>query len=510
MFLSTKGRYAVMSMLEIASLGLNEPVQLAKISASQGIGVAYLEKIFSSLKKANIVSAFRGPGGGYSFTNKDVTVLDIIKAAGEKIEMTRCKGAGCMPGGVVCKAHKIWEGIENHITHYLSSLKISEIANSKGGVEFLAQLDSVSKESVYFDNNATTSTLPSVAKKMAKILQKPLNPSSVHTFGKDAKKILEATRANILAALNAGDNYRLIFTSSGTEANNMAINSFGRCVTSGIEHSSILHHPKAINCIPVLKSGQIDISKFKEVISSVDKNTTASIMMANNETGVLQPIDHVLDLCSTHGVYLHTDAIQSMGKIKIDLAELPVDMMSISAHKFGGPTGVGALIYKKNIEIAPILFGGHQEYNLRPGTYNMVAINGFGAAIDELQNTIELYEKTRELRDYIEDKILSASGGSAVIFGKNAPRLPNTSSIGMCSTSAHAQLIHFDLEGIMLSAGSACSSGAMRTPYVQMAMGYEEKIADSAIRISLSPTNTILEADKFISAWTKMYNRFIN
>ncbi|WP_322497346.1 aminotransferase class V-fold PLP-dependent enzyme [Candidatus Cyrtobacter comes] len=510
--MSTKGRYAVMSMIEVASLGLDAPVQLSKISESQGIGIAYLEKIFSNLKRANIVSSFKGPGGGYSFTNRDITVLDIIRAAGEKIEMTRCRGAGCMPGGIVCKAHKIWEGIENNIISYLSSLRISEIAGLKDHAELFDPLGYkgiIQDKVIYFDNNATTAPLSEVAATMVEILPNALNPSSVHMVGKGAKKILERARANILKKLNAGDDYKLIFTSSGTEANNMAISSFDRCFTSSIEHSSVLNNPKAISCIPVLKNGQIDLSKLEEAVSKIgDKNTIVSVMMANNETGVLQPIHEVLNICSAYGVYLHTDAIQCMGRIKIDLSETQVDMISISAHKFGGPTGVGALIYKKSIEPSQIMFGGNQEYNLRPGTYNIVAIRGFEAAVEELQRSISLYAKTSELRDYIENKILSISKGNAIIFGKDSPRLPNTSSIGMVVASAQAQLIHFDMDGIMLSAGSACSSGAMRTPYVQAAMGYEEKIANSAIRISLSPANTIKEADRFICAWETMYSRF--
>ncbi len=518
MFLSTKGRYAVMSLLEVASFGDGVAVQLSKIAQKQNISITYLEKIFSNLKKADIVSSVKGPGGGYIFQNKDITVLDVINASGEEIKMTRCEGSGCMPNGAVCKAHKIWEGIEKNMSSYLSSLKIVDIASDRTkirGSNFTINTTcSVDKDIVqlqnctYLDNNATTKQLPEVIEEMEKCLSQPMNPSSTHAYGRYAKRIIDKARRDILNAIGAGDNYNLIFTSSGTEANNIAINSFKKCFVSKIEHSSVLHHPKSISCLPVLQNGQVDLVALKDIISKMDSDILISVMMANNETGVIQPISDILNLCSLNGVRMHTDAVQCIGKIEFNLSKFPIDIVSISAHKFGGPPGVGAIIYKKDIDILPIMFGGHQEYKLRPGTHNTAAICGFGVAATMLDNIITKYKAVEVIRDYIEHKISLAAGDNVIIFGKDSLRLPNTLSIGMKHSSSEAQLIHFDMEGIMVSSGSACSSGAIRIPYVQAAMGYDESIANSAIRVSLSPSNSIADADKFISAWIKMYKRF--
>jgi len=355
---------------------------------------------------------------------------------------------------------------------------------------------------IYFDNNSSCVIDNNVIAFIEHLLPLgPYNPSSIHEDGRKARILLETARNQIAKALNIDlnkDNYQIIFTSSGTEANNLAICNFKHLsmIAGATEHVSILEadHPN-IKLINVDKNGIIDEQDFQEKLKDAK---FVSIMLANNETGVLQDIKTLTNIAHQHGAIMHCDASQAFGKIEVNLKSLNCDMMTISSHKFGGPLGAAALIIRKDLALKSIIKGGKQEQGMRAGTENVIAIAGFGLAAENNAERIKLASQCNILRDYLEDEILKFSPKTE-IFGRNISRLPNTSCITMPGVKNEQQLITFDLAGISLSAGSACSSGRISASHVLIAMGAANP--SEAIRVSLSLNNTKEEVDKFISIW---------
>ena len=360
-------------------------------------------------------------------------------------------------------------------------------------------------KTIYFDHNATSPLLPEIKEQMDAIALLPLNTSSVHSYGKMAKKILETSRANLLRSLNAPDRYQAIFTSTGTEANNIALSGMVgyHSMATVIEHPSVLNVAKD-SVIPVDVEGVVDLNKLEQLLSTHQHPVIVSVMMANNEVGVIQPMEEIIHICRRYKAIIHTDASQSFGRLPIDLEKLDVDLLTMSVHKCGGPLGSAALIFKKDLRLHSIIQGGGQEYGFRPGTVNVHAIYGLGILCSILQKTINSFQKLRGLRDHLEYELKKISN-EVIIFAQNALRLPNTSSIAMPGVLNETQLIHFDLSGFAVSAGSACSSGKVDAPYVQMAMGYTEADAKNSIRVSLGPKNTNEEVKNFIQAWKALF-----
>jgi cysteine desulfurase len=366
------------------------------------------------------------------------------------------------------------------------------------------------RPNVYFDHNATTGLLPVVQEAMCDLMGEPYNPSSTHSHGRKSRSLIDTARVRIKNAIAAGDEYEAVFTSSGTEANNLALKGLSgyKRVTSNVEHASIL---KVIGSgeIPVDAHGIIKLDALEEILATSQEQVLVSVQAANNETGVIQPLKEICRLVHLYEGLFHSDAVQAFGKIPLSLAEINADLITISAHKFGGPVGAAALIFKKNLPLQPIMIGGGQEMRLRPGTQNTIAIYGFGIAAEVATANLNEFAKLRFLSDYIEAEIAAISPHT-VIFGKNAQRLPNTSSLTMPGVNNETQVIHFDINGFSLSAGSACSSGRIDLPYVQMAMGYEEEEARTAIRISLGMDNNKEQADRFILLWKELFFKNYN
>jgi cysteine desulfurase len=364
----------------------------------------------------------------------------------------------------------------------------------------------MSKELIYLDYNATTAAKLEVLE-VIYAHNTPLNPSSVHSFGRKAKAIINDARDSVRKLANAG-NAEVIFTSSGTEANNLALRGFKASAyfVSAIEHPSVLNIAKELNAqfLPVEPSGIIDLKALDKLLEKSPKNTLVSVMLANNETGVVQPIKEVTKIVCSHGGLLHCDAAQGFGKIDVDMQDLNVDMLTISAHKFGGPVGAAALLVKKGINIEPIIIGGGQESGKRAGTENIPAIAGFAKAC-ELADT-EKFSEIEKLKNMLEQSIKEYAPESLVV-AEASQRLPNTSSIYMPGMKAETQVINFDLEGIAISAGSACSSGKVENSHVLEAMGVEKDIARNVIRVSLTPETTREEIEKLIECWKSFYDR---
>lgn len=357
------------------------------------------------------------------------------------------------------------------------------------------------KHDIYFDYNATCPLLPKVKEAMLEIIDQPLNPSSIHSFGRKAKMIVDMARTRIANLMNADDRYQVIFTSSGTESNNMALKGFKdyRVLTSTIEHPSVLA-VVGEGIIPVDEKGIVKLKILDQILKSSSEPTLVSIQAANNETGVIQPLEEIIKIVHNNNALFHTDAVQAFGKIAFDASILDADLITISGHKFGGPIGAAALVFKKNLPLLSLMQGGGQEYRFRPGTQNCAAIHGFGIAAEIAVNSLIDYGQIQKLRDHFENSI-SKAYSEAVFFGHNANRLPNTSLVAMKSVANETQLIYFDLNKVSLSAGSACSSGKVDFPHILLAMNVDPALAKTALRLSLGRSNTKEEVDLFIKLW---------
>jgi len=365
-------------------------------------------------------------------------------------------------------------------------------------------------ERIYLDYNATSLIYPEVTSLMVKMLQEssPSNASSIHYDGRRARGLLETARSQIAKTLAIDaykDDLQIIFTSCGTEANNMVVSNYQdmpmfACST---EHVSILEAGhKNLHLIPVDKNGLIDPQKLQQLLSSVPGKKLVAIMLANNETGVIQDITFLSQIVHAENGILHCDASQAFGKIKVNFKDLGCDSLSISSHKCGGPLGSAALITKKSLNLQSLIKGGKQELGMRSGTENLLAIAGFGLAAEI---SLEKFALTTNLRNYLEQEIAIAAP-EAKFFGRETLRLPNTSSIRMPNVKSEEQLIKFDLGGISVSAGSACSSGRISSSHVLRAMEIEPDIASETIRVSLGPATCKADIDEFIKQWKKIYN----
>ena len=351
--------------------------------------------------------------------------------------------------------------------------------------------------SLYLDNNATAPLRPEAASAMQAAMGPPSNPSSVHGYGRAARQIVEDARAEIamLAGSRPAD---VVFTSGGTEANNLALSGFDHIITSAIEHDSVLlAAPNAVR-VGVDSDGRLDVDELRAVLAGIDpatrEKTILSVMMANNETGVIQPVDDVVALAKEAGIAVHCDMVQMLGKAHLDFAASGFDYASLSAHKIGGPTGVGALLVRPGRAMTSLLRGGGQEQGRRSGTENFLGIAGFGAAAKTAFDDIAHYRAMAEWRDAFEARV-TAVRDDVVVYGSGADRLANTSCLAAGTKSAETMVMAMDLAGVAISAGSACSSGKVHESHVLKAMKVGEG-ASRAIRISGGWQTTRVDFEK--------------
>ena len=358
---------------------------------------------------------------------------------------------------------------------------------------------------IYFDHNSTSPIHPKVWNAMCEIRNIPLNPSSTHTHGRMARKIFEECRSTIKSCLKLQDTHELIFTSGCSESNNIALKNFIEYnkICSYLEHSSVLDIIGE-GILPISSQGIVNVSFIENYIKKdVNKKVLLSIMYANNEIGTIQPINKICKVLSSYknNVIIHCDITQALGKVKLNLEG--VDLVTFSSHKFGGPVGSGGLLYRRGLDLRPILLGGGQEFGLRSGTPNLLAIRGMKVAFNLLTEIEEEFLKTAKLRNYLE-KSLKKISSEVIVFGVHSRRLPNTSSIYMPNVDAETQLMYFDLNGISVSAGSACSSGKVSSNKLQNHLGYPEYIGKNSIRISMGPGNSQEEVNKFVKLWATL------
>ncbi|UUX50840.1 cysteine desulfurase [Nisaea acidiphila] len=360
---------------------------------------------------------------------------------------------------------------------------------------------------VYADYNATAPLREMAVTAMTEAMRAVGNPSSVHGPGRAARALIEKARAQVGALIGA-PSQTIVFTSGGTEASALALKGSGRrrIVTSAIEHEAVLAAvPDAIR-IPVDAEGVLDLGALRSALAEGGADTLVSVQWANNETGVLQPIEDVVAVAKEHGALVHSDAVQAAGKVPVDVISAGLDLLSLSAHKIGGPAGVGALFVREGLDLSAQQTGGGQEKGRRSGTENKIGIVGFGAAAAQAMAEMDDWDRVRDLRDRFEVAVREAGPG-ARIFSADAPRLPNTSCVSLTGTRGETQVISLDLAGVAVSSGSACSSGKVRRSHVLDAMDPGTSDAETAIRVSLGWDSTDDDIDRLVAAWRGLYNR---
>jgi cysteine desulfurase len=377
---------------------------------------------------------------------------------------------------------------------------------------------------VYLDHNSTTALKTEVLEAMLPFMTNQHgNPTSRHSFGRTARAAVEHAREQVAAAVGAYAN-QIVFTASGTEANNFAVHGIcsnleaGQILTSAIEHPCVSRPALAMQAA----SSQTKAWKAKSIKVDTDCNINmahlqnllqaptnlVSVMLANNETGAIQDIAKVAELAREHKAYVHTDAVQALGKMPVDFFALNVHAMTISSHKIGGPLGAGALVLDKRIDIQPLLYGGGQEKGLRSGTENVAAIVGFGVACELAVSNLTAFDMhTESLRKRLETGL---SKLNAVIFGHNDLRIPNTSFFAFPNLDGETLVTALDKAGFAVASGSACSSDSDKPSHVLLAMGVEEDLARGAIRVSFGMSNTQEQVQHFLTALEKELNRLRN
>ncbi len=372
----------------------------------------------------------------------------------------------------------------------------------------------------YLDWNATAPLRDEARDAMLAALDAVGNASSVHGEGRAARALIEEARAQV-AGLVGAEPAQITFTSGATEANMSALTPAieadggreprGALLVSAIEHPSVLSGGRFadVERLPVTPDGRLDLEHAEMAIARAAR-PLVSVMLANNETGVIQPIRELAGIVHGAGGLLHVDAVQAPGRIACDMSELGADLLTLSSHKIGGPQGAGALVCRADIHIADQLFkGGGQERGRRAGTENVAAIAGFGAAAHAARQGQESESKRMEsLRNWIEAGIRAATP-EAIIVGATSPRLPNTTLVALPDLKAETTVIAFDLNGIAVSSGAACSSGKVQPSHVVAAMGLD-RFAINAIRISLGPTTTENDAELLLNAWLKVVSPLSN
>ncbi len=374
---------------------------------------------------------------------------------------------------------------------------------------------------IYLDYNATSPLPGEVVDTMARLLRDEFgNPSSVHAYGQRAKAVLDDAREDVAALLHAAPS-DVVFTSGGTESDNLAIRGAAEALepagrrhllASAIEHEAVLMTLKALErrgwspeLLPVGPSGVLDPDTLRAALRP--DTALVSIMHANNEIGTIQPIAELAAIARAQGVLVHTDAVQSAGKIPVDVGALGVNLLSISAHKFGGPKGAGALWIRRGVRLTPFVTGGRQERNRRAGTENVPGLAGLGAAA-RLARAKLADESTRlaALRDRLEHGIL-ATVPETTVNGDPHRRVPNTSNISFSGVEAESLLIALDLDGIAVSTGSACSSGSLEPSHVLLAMGLPRARTRNALRFSLGRETTAAEVDTVVQTLPALVDR---
>jgi cysteine desulfurase len=510
--LTTKGRYAVMAMADLAAHADQAAVPLSLVAERQHLPLSYLEQLFVPLRRTGLVESARGRAGGYRLARKpsEISIAAVMAAVEEVTHFTRCSDNDprCSVA-TPCLTHGLWTALSEATSEFLASISLADVLPGGKYAARVAAAISASPAAVkrtYLDYNATAPLRSEAKAAMIAALDVVGNPSSVHAEGRRARGIVESARESVARLVGAKPS-EVVFTSGATESNTWVMaQPWATILTSGVEHDSVLAPARATKCNVIeLSTGYDGLVRIEEIAEHVLKRgvvrpAVIALQMANNETGVIQPVADVAEFARAHDIGVHSDAVQAVGRVTVDFAALGLDTMAISAHKLGGPKGVGALVIRDHLDLVPLLRGGGQERRRRAGTENVAAIAGFGAAAEAAQAELRNMSAVEALRDDLEAHIRAISP-RAEIIGEMAPRLGNTISVALPGKLAETLVIRLDLAGIAVSAGSACSSGKVGASHVLEAMGLGPEIASGTIRISLGAETTKDDIAAFVAAW---------
>ncbi len=364
------------------------------------------------------------------------------------------------------------------------------------------------KPRIYLDYNASAPLRPCANTVMQQVMggeSAAMNASAVHHFGREGRRIIEEARQAVAALVNAPP-AQVIFNSGATEGNNTVIQHFSRTypqkriLVSAIEHPSVLQAAPNLERIPVRPDGTIDPQALETMMASGEEVALVSVMAVNNETGAIQDVSQLSEIAHKYGAFVHSDAVQAAGRIPLNLTEMGIDFLTLSAHKIGGPQGVGALVLGLCGETPKLLFGGGQEKSARAGTENVCGIAGFGAAAKESLERMNHYQALATWRDRLEREMLETTP-EAIIHAKTVKRVANTSFFSVPGLPSETLLMALDLEGVAVSNGSACSSGRVEPSHVLKAMGCDDKTAASALRVSLGWATKESDIEGFLAVW---------
>ncbi len=570
MELTTRARYAVMAMAELASHSVvatdagarsgrisvssnqgvdvipnTSAVPLSQIADRQNLSLAYLEQIFAPLRRAGLVESARGRSGGYRLARSadDISVAAIMAAVDEQTRFTRCTeqtadsrgavvvdAANATPGCTAdkpCLTHGLWRALGDVTSSFFENVSLGDIIRDNK----VAQLNPAAtllpssqtapqprraranqKPRIYLDYNATAPLHPAAKAAMIDALDVVGNPSSVHAEGRAARGIIEAARERVASLVGAKPS-EIVFTSGATEANSWVMaQPWSTIFMADIEHDSVLA-PAAVSpaervVLPTRDSGVVDLDAISQHYAqgATPARALLTLQAANNETGVLQPLADAAELARSLGLTFHTDAVQAVGRVALDFTGLGLDLMSVSAHKMGGPKGIGALVIRDHLDLTSFVRGGGQERRRRAGTENLAAIAGFGAAAEATKANLAAMVRIGALRDRLEQGLRDSAAQVSIIAGASE-RLANTVAVAVPGCTAETLVIKLDLAGIAVSAGAACSSGKVGSSHVLRAMGLSTDVAKGAIRISLGPATTSQDIAAFLAVWTKIVSQ---
>lgn len=535
MRLSTRGHYGLKAMFDLALNYGENPIPLKSVAERQGISDNYLEQLISVLRKAGLVKSVRGAQGGYMLAHspENITVGEIVRALEGPIAPVNCvsevEPAECDQSDV-CITRLVWARVRDSIAEVMDSISLADMCYDAERIRKVQNHDmnyiqEKKEESqlrrVYMDHSATTPVHPEVAEEMYKYITDNFgNPTSLHYFGRQVRSAVEEAREKVAASIGANTN-EIVFTSGGTESDNMAIhgvayankNKGNHIITSAVEHHAVLNTVKAlgkegftITILPVDKYGMVNPEDVANAIT--DKTILVTIMHANNEIGTIQPIEEIAGITRERGVIFHTDAVQSFGKIPVNVDELGVDLLTISGHKVYAPKGIGALYIRKGTRWKQSLFhGGAQERLRRAGTENVPGIVALGKACELAVNNLEseaahLCKLRDKLIKEVMDKISHVS-----LTGHPEKRIPGHASFCFQFIEGESMLLSLDMKGIAASSGSACTSGSLEPSHVLLATGISHEVAHGSIRLTLGRDNTMEDIDYFIEVMIPIVER---
>lgn len=504
MKMSTKARYGLYACIKLAERYGEDFISTVDLANEIGVSDGYLEQIIAKLKKEGIVVSQRGAMGGYKLTDKplNISVGKILRSVEDNLEIVDCLSTNtkvqcnCV-SQCSCVSRGLWQNLYNHINLYLDGISLQQLIDA-----------SQENKRIYLDHAATTPLDNDVLRAMLPYMTDIYgNSHSQHFFGREAMAGVDKARKQVAEAINAQPS-EIYFVGSGTEADNWAIKgialqkaSVGKhVITSAIEHHAVLNSVDwlknngfEVTILPVDKYGMVSVDELERAIRP--DTTLVSIMYANNEVGTIQPIKQLVEVAHKHKVIFHVDAVQAVGSIPVDVKDLDVDLLSLSAHKFYGPKGVGALYIKNGIRIQKMILGGGQERSMRGGTTNTPAVVGMGFAIEKAVKDMQINNQhIKSLRDAFVKRVKEEIP-YAHYNGHPTERLPSNASFSFEFIEGESILMLLDFDGIAVSSGSACSSGSLDPSHVLLSMGVPIEISHGTIRFSMGKHNTMSQID---------------